>query len=64
MENLTILGEFISSYGFPMLMCLLMFYYMNAEKDAHKEEMNAVTQALNNNTAVLEVIRDKLDANA
>ena len=63
MEHLPIIGEFISSYGFPMVMCLLMFWYMNAEKDAHKEEMNTITQALNNNTAVLEVIRDKLDAN-
>lgn len=63
MEQLTLIGEFISSYGFPMLMCLLMFWYMNAEKDSHKEEMNAITQALNNNTAVLEVIRDKLDTN-
>lgn len=62
-ETFNVLGEFISSYGFPMVMCLLMFKYLNDEKNAHKAETDALTKALNNNTAMLEVIKDKLNAN-
>ena len=60
-ENLNLIGSFISSYGFPIVMCLIMFWYMNKERDDHKQEMDAVTNALNNNTAVLEVIKEKLN---
>ena len=63
MENLTIIGEFIGSYGFPMVMCLIMFWYMNKERDDHKAEVTAMTDAINNNTIALEAIKDKLDTN-
>ena len=38
-----------------------MFWYMLKEKDAHKEEMNSVTEALNNNTLILQKLCDRLD---
>lgn len=51
----------ISTLGFPIVMCGAMFCYMIKEKDAHKEEMDSVTEALNNNTIILQKLCDKLD---
>ena len=51
----------ISTLGFPIVMCGAMFWNMIKEKDAHKEEMNSVTQALNNNTLILQKLCDRLD---
>lgn len=50
----------ISTLGFPIVMCGAMFWYMLKEKDSHKEEMNSVTEALNNNTLILQKLCDKL----
>lgn len=50
----------ISTLGFPIVMCGAMFWYMMKEKDSHKEEMNSVTEALNNNTLILQKLCDKL----
>lgn len=63
MEELNLIGQFISSYGFPIVMCIIMFWYMNKEREDHKQEVSSMTQAINNNTAVLEVIKDKLSVN-
>ena len=51
----------ISTLGFPIVMCGAMFWYMLKEKDTHKEEMNSVTEALNNNTLILQKLCDRLD---
>lgn len=51
----------ISTLGFPIVMCGAMFWYMIKEKDAHKAEMDSVTEALNNNTLILQKLCDRLD---
>ena len=63
----------IQSVGFPIAMCALMSWYVKyisdknreqitAEREAHKEEMNEVVKAINNNTVVIEKLIAKLDA--
>lgn len=63
----------IQSVGFPIVMCGLMAWYVKyitdknrdqitAEREAHKEEMNEVIKAINNNTIVIERLIAKLDA--
>lgn len=50
----------ISTVGFPIVMCVLM-YVMNDKQDIrHAEGIEKVTQALNNNTIVLQKLMDKL----
>ena len=62
---------FISTVGFPIVMCLLLFWYirdtndkMSEEirtmKDAYKEEIMKMTIALNNNTTMIEKLIDRL----
>lgn len=63
----------IQTLGFPIVMCGLMAWYVKyisdknreqitAEREAHKEEMNEVIKAINNNTIVIEKLIAKLDA--
>lgn len=63
----------IQTVGFPIVMCGLMAWYVKyisdknreqitAEREAHKEEMNEVVKAINNNTVVIEKLIAKLDA--
>ena len=66
MENtLTLLGQ----YAFPIVACIAMGWYVkyiqdNYRKDIqelsenHREEMNKVTSALNNNTLALQKLTD------
>lgn len=52
MEGDTIVS-LISNLGFPIAMCMLLFWYMIKEKDAHKEEMEQLRQTLADNTRIL-----------
>ena len=60
MEFLEAFTALIRDLGFPIACVFAMFYYWNKEREAHKEELEKVTAALNNNTLVLQSIRDKI----
>lgn len=51
----------ISTVGFPIVMCLLM-WFMNDKQDVrHAEETTKMTEALNNNTIVMQKLVDRLE---
>lgn len=56
------ISTLISTLGFPIGMCLIMCYYINKINEAHKEETDKFSEALNNNTLVLQKLCDKLDS--
>lgn len=43
----------ISNVGFPIAVCLVMFYYMNKQSEKHKEEIDKLSETLQGNTKVL-----------
>lgn len=47
------LSQIISTVGFPIAAYIAMFWYMIHQADSHKEEMNAVKEALAANTTAL-----------
>lgn len=62
----------ISSLGFPIVACIGMGWYVKYQTDnntkevtemrtEHKQEIDKVTQALNNNTLVIQKLIDKID---
>lgn len=64
--------QLISSNLFPICACIAMALYFNKmnenyradikEANAnHKEEMDAMTEAINNNTAVIQRLIDKME---
>lgn len=50
----------IGSCGFPIIMCLVMAWYIKQLNAEHKEESFKFTEALNNNTLVLQKLCDKM----
>ena len=50
----------IGSFGFPIVMCLLMYDRMGKQDAQHKEEMMKLTESLNNNTLAITKLTDKI----
>lgn len=55
------LTQLIGSLGFPVACVIAMFFFWNKEREDHKEEMQKITEALNNNTLALVKIETVLD---
>lgn len=64
----------IGQYAFPIVACVMMGWYVkytqdNYRKDIqelsknHKEELDKVTSALNNNTLALQKLTDVIESN-
>lgn len=71
--DVNIVFQAISSLGFPIVMCIVMVWYLKYTGDKHRSEtskLNAqhdgeikeLTTVINNNTVVLTRLCDKLDA--
>lgn len=52
--------QLVSSLGFPIVCCGALFWKMVKTDEQHKEEMDKITEALNNNTIALTKLSDKL----
>lgn len=53
--------QLIGSLGFPIVACGALFWRMIKSDEQHKEEMNKMSEALNNNTTALVKLTDKLE---
>lgn len=64
--------QIIGSYGFPILACCAIAWYFNKINEnyrndlkeinaSHKEEVKAMTEAIANNTLVVQKLVDSLD---
>ena len=61
MEFVEVLKDVISNVGFPIACACMMFWEMEQERKAHKEESSTWVEALNRNTSVMEKILDRLE---
>ncbi len=52
--------QLIASLGFPIVMCLLMFKYMQEESDNHRKEVDALKESLKENTVVLSDLKSMI----
>lgn len=50
----------ISSVGFPITMALILLWYIYDNNNKHKEEIDKMSEALNNNTIAITKLLDKL----
>ena len=48
----------ITTVGFPSAMCLIMAWYIREIEIRHSNEVNALKDALNNNTLALQHLAD------
>lgn len=61
--DINVILQAITSVGFPIVMCIMLMYYIRETTTKHKEESDKFAEALNANTLVLQKLCDKLDAN-
>ena len=59
--DLSTVTNLISSIGFPIAISLVLMWYIMKLNDNHSAEVKALTNALNNNTVILQRVCDKLD---
>lgn len=52
--------QIVSTVGFPIAMCVALFWEIKEISDKHKEETEKFTEALNNNTLVLQKLCDTI----
>lgn len=48
----------VGNYAFPICCCVYLFWSIGKEREAHKAEMDKMTEALNNNTIALTKIEE------
>jgi hypothetical protein len=53
--------QLVGSLGFPVVACGALFWRMVKSDEQHKEEMNKISEALNNNTSALVKLTERLD---
>ena len=53
-------AQLVSNYAFPIACCVYLFYAQEKERVMHKEESDKWVEALNNNTKVLEALKERL----
>lgn len=58
--DVQVLIQSISTVGFPIVMCLLFMYYIKYVNDQHKNEIDKLSESINNNTLVMQKLLDKL----
>lgn len=59
--DINTLIQLVGSLGFPIVACGALFWRMVKSDEQHKEEMNKMSEALNNNTTALVKLTEKLE---
>ena len=59
--NIEYIVSLIGSLGFPIVACIIVWRQMVAQQKQHKEEMDKITEALNNNTIAINKLANKID---
>lgn len=50
----------IPTLGFPVVACCACFWYLTQADERHREEVNKLSEAINNNTLVIRQLLDKI----
>lgn len=53
----------IGNYAFPICCCVYLFWSGAKERDTHKDEMNKMTEALQNNTKAIIELKGLINGN-
>lgn len=51
----------ISSVGFPIVACVVMFQYMGKQDDKHREDITRLQEIIENNTKVMNELVIKIN---
>lgn len=59
--DFTILTDFISSVGFPILACIIMADYFSKQDVRHDKEVEELRKAIDNNTLIITKLYERLN---
>lgn len=59
--DISTFGQFIGSYGFPIAACIALFWYMNRERENHKQEIDSLKDTINENTVILASLKTLIE---
>lgn len=51
----------ISTVGFPIALTLILLWYIYDSSNKHKEEIDKMSEALNNNTSAITKLLDRME---
>lgn len=54
------LVQSISTVGFPIIMCLILLYYMKSNSEKHDYEVSQLRNAIENNTIVITKLMERI----
>lgn len=60
--DLSQLTPIISSLGFPIAACIALFWYLNKERESHKEEIDSLKDCINENNSILSSLKMLLES--
>jgi len=64
LELIDVIVKFIQNVGFPIACVVAMFWMWDRERQEHKNEAEKWTEAINNNTLIMQRLLDKLDGDS
>ncbi len=50
---MNVITTLISNVGFPIAVCIALFYYMEKQNERHQQEVNKLNETVQSNTQVL-----------
>ena len=53
--------QLVTTLGFPIVCCVALFWRMIKSDENHKEEMDKLSEALNNNTLAINKLNERLN---
>ena len=58
--SITEIANMISSIGFPIVMCLLIFKRMDEQDNRYQEQIKVMTESLNKNTEAINLLKENI----
>lgn len=53
--------QIITDVGFPIACCVFLYIQMNKQSEQHHDEINLLSEAINNNTAAINQLRERMN---
>lgn len=57
-----LITNFITTLGFPIVVCCALFWYINKMSESHKEEINSLRETITDNSTLLHEVKELISA--
>ena len=56
--DMQLIMNMISTLGFPIVVAVALFWYINKQNENHKEEINGLRETIQDNTNILHELKE------